>query len=221
MKAQPLRGTNIAPKTFVVAQVAVDSIFPSLSSVKLVRKPGDAQQLAGAGSASQLQLVEGMDQSFQVAPAKSNFDLLPPARACSNHSCGIRHACLRNIRQSAQYALAVEEDDSIGATVLVPCQKVVALVRSCHKSKRFNLVKNGVQDVITGGAEAATPDQEFTLTTMCTAENLTQYKLDPPRGQKQHAVVSITDVAAGLFVVETVQLVSSEDTGHLNTSMSS
>ncbi len=212
-------------EAFVAAHAAGDSLFPSLSSVKLVRKPGDAPQLAGAGSASQLQLVEGMDQSFKIAPAKSTFDLLPLARACSNHSCGIRPACLRNIRQSAQYALAVEEDDSTGGTVLVPCQKVVALVRSCHKSKLeklgngFNLVTNGVQDVIPAGAEAATPDQEFTLTTMCTAENLTQYKLDPPRGQKQHALVTITDVAAGLFVVETVQLVSSEDANDLTTSM--
>ena len=107
----------------------------------------------------------------------------------------------------------------------MPCQKVVALVRSCHKSKLeklgngFNLVTNGVQDVIPADAEAATPDQEFTLTTMCTAENLTQYKLDPPRGQKQHALVTITDVAAGQFVVETVELVSSENANHLTTSM--
>ena len=76
-----------------------------------------------------------------------------------------------------------------------------------------------MQDVIPPGSEAATSDQEFTLTTMCTAENLTQYKLDPPRGQKQHALVTITDVAAGVFVVETVQLVSSEDANALTTSM--
>ena len=107
----------------------------------------------------------------------------------------------------------------------MPCQKVVALVRSCHKSKPeqldngFNLVTNGVQDVIPAGADASTPEQEFTLTTMCTADNLTQYKLDPPRGQKQHALVTITDVAAGVFVVETVQLVSSEDANALTTSM--
>ena len=196
-----------------------------MSSVKLVRKPGDAQQLAGAASASQLQLVEGMDQSLAVAPAKSTFDLLPLARACSNHSSGIRPACLRNIRPSVQYALAVEEVDSTGETVLVPCQKVVALVRSCSKSKLeklgngFNLVTDGVQDVIPAGTKAATPDQEFSLTTMCTADNLTQYKLDPPRGQKQHALVTITDVAAGQFVVETVELVSSENLTHLTTSM--
>ena len=212
-------------EAFVAAHAAGDSLFPSLSSVKLVRKPGDAQQLAGAGSVSQLQLVEGMDQSFAIAPAKSTFDLLPLARACSNHSCGIRPACLRNIRQSAQYALAVAEDDAIGTTALVPCQKVVALVRSSYKSKPeqldngFNLVTNGVQDVIPAGGDAPTPEQEFTLTTMCTAENLTQYKLDPPRGQKQHALVTITDVAAGVFVVETVQLVSSEDANALTTSM--
>ena len=163
--------------------------------------------------------------AFALAPAKSIFDLLSLTRACSNHSCGIRPSCLRNIRQSAQYALAVAEDDSIGKTVLVPCQKVVALVRSSHKSKPeqldngFNLVTNGVQDVIPAGGDAPTPEQEFTLTTMCTAENLTQYKLDPPRGQKQHALVTTTVTSAGEFVVETVQHVSSEDANVLTTSM--
>ena len=62
--------------------------------VKLVRKPGDAQQLAGAGSLCQLHLVDGTDQSSSLAPAKSTFDLL-----------------------------AVAEDDSIGGTVLVPRHK--------------------------------------------------------------------------------------------------
>ena len=107
----------------------------------------------------------------------------------------------------------------------MPCQKVVALVCPCQKSKLeklgngFNLVTNGVQDVIPAGADAPTPEQEFTLTAMCTADNLTRYKLDPPRGQKQHALVPITDVAAGVFVVETVQLVSQEDVNALMTSM--
>ena len=121
--------------------------------------------------------------------------------------------------------MAVVEDDSIGGTVLVRCQKVVALVRSCHKSKPeqldsgFILITNGVQDLTPAGADAPTPEQGLTLTTMCTAENLTQYKLDPPRGQKQHALVTITDVAAGVFVVETVQLVSLEGVNALTTSM--
>ena len=213
-------------EAFLAAHAAGDSLFPFLSSVKLVRKPGDAQQLAGAGSASQLHLVDGTDQSVELAPAKSTFELLPLARACSNHSCGIRPACLRNIRQSAQYALAVAEDDAIGGTVLVPCQKVVALVRSKDRSKPeqlgngFNLVTNGVQDVIPVAADAPTSEQEFTLTTMCTADNLTQYKLDPPRGQKQHALVTITDmVKEGEFVVETVQLVTQEHVNALTTSM--
>ena len=107
----------------------------------------------------------------------------------------------------------------------MPCQKVIALVRSKDRSKPeqlgngFNLVTNGVQDVIPAGADAPTPEQEFTLTTMCTADNLTQYKLDPPRGQKQHALVTITDMSAGEFVVETDQHGSSEDVNALTTSM--
>ena len=55
---------------------------------------------------------------------------------------------------------------------------------------------------------------------MCTADNLTQYNLDPPRGQKQHALVTITDmVKEGKFVVETLQLVTQEHVNALTTSM--
>ena len=37
-------------------------------------------------------------------------------------------------------------------------------------------------------------------------ENLSQYKLDPPRGAKQHATITITDVTAEAnLAVETVQ----------------
>jgi hypothetical protein len=211
---------------FIAAHAAGDCLFPPLSSVKLVRKPGDGKAQDGKhGSASHLQLVEGMDFSFTLAAAKSTFALLPFARACTNHSCGIRPAALRNIQRSTQYALAVQEDDSIGQTTLVPCQKVIALVRSCQKSKLekmgdgFNLVTHGVQDAIPAGAGAATPDQEFTLTTMCTADNLAQYKLDSTRGQQQYALVTITDVADEVFVVETVQLLSPDNAKDLMTSM--
>ena len=197
---------------FLAAHKDGDALFPPLASAKLVRKPGDAQQLAGASSSIRLQLVQAMDQSLHEAPAKSTFDLLPLARACEDHACGIRPASLSKIRKSAQYALAVEEVAPNGDTVLVPCQKIVALVRSQQKSKAvrlehgFNLITCGVQDVMGAGSGAAQPTEEFTLTTMCTVENLSQYKLDPPRGAKQHAIITITDVTAEAnLVVEAVQ----------------
>ena len=95
---------------------------------------------------------------------------------------------------------------------MVPCQKLVALVRSHQKSKAvrlehgFNLITSSVQDVMGAGSGAAQPTEEFTLTTMCTVENLSQYKLDPPRGAKQHAIITITDVTTEAnLVAETVQ----------------
>ena len=50
--------------------------------------------------------------------------------------------------------------------------------------------------VVGAGSGAVQPTEEFTLTTMCTVENLSQYKLDPPRGAKQHAIITITDATA-------------------------
>ncbi len=197
---------------FLAAHKNGNAPFPPLASAKLVRKPGDAQQLASASSSIRLQLVQAMDQSLHEAPAKSTFDLLPLARACEDHACGIRPASLSKIRKSAQYALAVEEVAPNGDTVLVPCQKIVALVRSQQKSKAvrlehgFNLITSGVQDVMGAGSGAAQPTEEFTSTTMCTVENLSQYKLDPPRGAKQHAIITVADVTAEAnLAVEAVQ----------------
>ena len=49
------------------------------------------------------------------------------------------------------------------------------------------------------------------MATLCTAENLAQYKLDPSRGEKQRTLVTLADVAAESIVVETVQLISADD----------
>ena len=81
MKAQPLRSAGFPVRKSSLLRTLPGISFLSLSSVKLVRKPGDAQQLAGAGSVSQLHLVDGTDQSVELAPAKSTFDLLSLARS--------------------------------------------------------------------------------------------------------------------------------------------
>ena len=73
------------------------------------------------------------------------------------------------------------------------------------------------------GIKLITPDVEdllstedagqmkHTLSAICTLENLTQYKLDPPRGGTQHALVIVTAKTDASFVVESAQLLSDEE----------
>ena len=51
------------------------------------------------------------------------------------------------------------------------------------------------------------------------AGNLTQYKLDPPRGGTQHALVIVTAKTDASFVVESVQLLSSEEAARAKQSL--
>ena len=84
---------------------------------------------------------------------------------------------------------------------------------------------------IGSGIKLITPDVEdlfstedagqmkHTLSAICTLENLTQYKLDPPRGGTQHALVIVTAKTDASFVVESVQLLSEEEAAQAKQSL--
>ena len=48
------------------------------------------------------------------------------------------------------------------------------------------------------------------LMAACTMENLASYRLDPARGQTQHAMITITSKLEDAFVVDQVQLLTLE-----------
>ena len=52
---------------------------------------------------------------------------------------------------------------------------------------------------------------KHTWSAICTLENLPQYRLGPPRGGSQDALVTVTAKTDVSFVVESVQLLSSEE----------
>ena len=60
---------------------------------------------------------------------------------------------------------------------------------------------------------------KHTLSAICTLENLTQYKIDPPRGKTQHALVIVTGKTDASFVVESVQLLSPEEVAQAKQSL--
>ena len=62
-------------------------------------------------------------------------------------------------------------------------------------------------------------EMKHTLSAICTLENLPQYRLDPPRGGTQHALVVVTAKTDASFVVESVQLLSSEEAAQAKQSL--
>ena len=60
---------------------------------------------------------------------------------------------------------------------------------------------------------------KHTLSAMCTLTNLTQYKLDPPRGGHQNALVTVTAKTKESFVIESVQFITEDDAAEVKQSL--
>ena len=100
----------------------------------------------------------------------------------------------------------------------LPCQKILALVRSSKNSKADRLgdgykrVTPDVEDLLSIENPTEVAGQKtHTLSAICTLDNLPQYRLDPPRGGTQAALVTLTAKTDVSFVVESVQLLSSDE----------
>ena len=102
---------------------------------------------------------------------------------------------------------------------MISCQKIISLVKSTKASTTqalgagFKIVTRDVEDMlnIDSPTSATGEANKFVLSSTCTLENLTSYKLDPPCGNFQYALVSITGKAENVFIVDQVQLVDSKD----------
>ena len=100
------------------------------------------------------------------------------------------------------------------------------MVKSTKKSQLveigqgYQLVTTDVEDVLAQDIPL-TPDitQKFVLSSTCTMENLPAYRLDPPRGSAQHALVTITGQVDDDFVADQVQLLNTEEAAHATTSL--
>ena len=114
------------------------------------------------------------------------------------------------IQDSPCYALQV-----VSNLFALPCQSVVALIISSEKSKTEQVGTDGYR-LVTKNVECFMADDDahlaakYTLMATCTLDNLAAYRLDPVRGQKQYAMVTITSKLDDAFVVDQVQLLSQE-----------
>ena len=122
-------------------------------------------------------------------------------------------AALQMAQSSPIYGFQVvcKEDDDVSNTVM-PCQKILSLIRSTQNSKLeelsggYKLTTAGIEDLL-AGVDA----KQYTISAICNMENLTSYRLDPPRGKSQHALVTLSAMGDDTFVVDQVQLLAADE----------
>ena len=148
-------------------------------------------------------------------------------RDLKDDTSAILPASLHMVETSPHYAFTIAcTSISNGSKILLPCQKILALVRSSKNSKPaalgtgYKLVTKDVEDLLSfDNPTDCAAQKKYTLSAICTLENLPQYRLDPPRGGTQAALVTVTAKTDVSFVVESVQLLSSDEAAQAKQSL--
>ena len=219
--------------------------FPFWASVKVWRrrsKPRVAESGSNETETQQRQssdfdcfVVDASEQDMHEAPSLNSAMLLP---MLSNSVDNVLPATLAMIKRSDHYAMAVEYITQepppelakkipkvvVGVPILRPCSRVVALVLSTSRSKVLDagagghkLVTDNVVDYFPAGSDAI--QKTYSLTSFCTLDTVTDFKLDPPgRTKSQAALISVSGMLGpdtdsveqpvAMLLVENVQLLT-------------
>ena len=215
---------------FLEIHAAGKQTFPAMASIKIVRrvntKSSDSSHFADThtGESSQsaenhtyvnFVIVLAVDQPLGEMPNKAVLELVPLMPQLNHDSACIIASPLQLIKVSAHYAFQVRVPNGI----VLPCQKILTVIKSTKASTTVNIgqgykiVTTDIEDFLASDVSqlAAESTQKFTLSSTCTLDNLSSYRLDPPRGGAQYALVTITGKADDVYVVELVQLLSPAD----------
>ena len=210
---------------FLEFHAAGKQSFPIMASIKVLRrarKGGGSQNDSADADQVNFIIVHVDDQPLHEGPTLATLQLFPWMRSASHDSASVVPSPLAFVKRCSHYAFQLQlpaKGSPSGSAAVIPCQKVLSLVKSSKPSKAealgntgFKIVTRGVEDMLADGAgqSALEGPASFTLSSTCTIENLPQYKLDPPRGGSQYALVSITAKIGDVFVVDQVQLLASE-----------
>ena len=152
--------------------------------------------------------------------------MIPLLRELKDDTSAILPAGLHMLETSPHYAFTVACTSSDGSKIDLPFRKVLALVRSLKNSKAtplgdgFKLITPGVEDLLSTLEPTGRASQmKHTLSAICTLSNLPQYKLDPPRGGNQEALVIVTAKTEDSFVIESVQFLNSDEAAQVKQSL--
>ena len=176
--------------------------FPIFATLKVSRKPGKSD---GEFNCT---IVDALPQELDQAPTTSSLKLLTLFDSQGDSGSGVYAGALAMIHNSVHYALAIKldvqktptqlrdfmpEDGDGQSEILQPCDQIVALIMSTERSQvqayegGCKLVTHNVKDITFD--EFA--DVQYDIAAYCTYENLTDFKLDPPRGStSQYALTS-------------------------------
>ena len=201
---------------------------PFFASIKIQRKPsnpGAAQpgrthtHSAGAHSSTQREndfdcfVVDAAEQDMQLMPSVISTQLLPLLSQCSD---GVLVAQLAMIVHSDHYAMAVRylsqemppelaksaSKTEVGVPYQHPCSRAVVLIHSTKRSKVQDAGSSGhklVTEDVVDLLASDTDQKKYTLISYCNLDNVTDFKLDPPRGEKfQAALASVTGVSEAI-----------------------
>ena len=205
---------------FMSEHAAGKQLFPAVAAVKVLRSVPDTLSLdsddahvSDAGRVN-MTIVHANDQPLDESPTRATLNLLPLLRNIKDDTASLMPAGLHMVNTSTQYAFVVNCKSASGVVMSIPCQKVLALIKSNQNSNLlpvgtgFKLITEDVEDLLAEcepSGDAHPAPQKHTLSAICTLDNLRSFKLDPPRGGTQHALVTITAKTPDAFVVETVQ----------------
>ena len=197
--------------------------FPAMASIKVqrrARKVGSQQTDGIDSEQANLIIVQAADQPLNEGPTKATLELFPWLKGASHDSASILPSPLQFVKSCSHYAFQVKLSlgADAGSPVVMPCQQILALVKSSKNSTAeslgdgFKLVTQGVQDMLASDVhqDATAGQATFTISSTCTIDSLTRYRLDPSRGRFQYALITITAKVGDMFVAEHVQLLSSE-----------
>lgn len=205
-EASALQLSNQTDKEgFVLVHSQGKQFFPLAAAVKVIRTIKQEKDL----SIVHLTIVNAVEQPLTEAPTQSALALLPLLDYSDSDTSSIVAAPLQMVSESQQYAFEVTMQTEPKIATL--CQKVLSLVRSTKATETikvgegFKLTTTDVEDVL------GETEKKFTLTAVCTLDNLPQYRLDPPRRGVQYALISVTSMMQDTFIVDQVQLLSEEE----------
>lgn len=228
---------NVSTKEeFLELHATGQPAFPAMATIKVVREINTA---SGVGADSfpieyiNFNIVSAADQPLDESPTQATLSLIPLMPPADHDSAAILPCPLHMVKSSAHYAFQIDVLlDGAKKPLTLPCQKIICLVKSTSNSKTEALGKTGFK-VVTPDVECvladAMPDgvvqpvgdkkMKFVLSSTCHVENITSYKLDPPRKGAQFALVTITNKLNDVFVVDYVQHLTPEEASSAKVSL--
>ena len=210
-------------------------LFPVAANIKVTRQlqktDEDGNQVSTQGSDGShlgaqdgqrfnFTIVHAADQALGEGPTQETLSLLSLLDDLKSDTSCILPAALHMVETSPHYTFQVVHS---GCNAM-PRQKIIGLIRCSKNSKSetlgdgFKLITPGVADLLaTDNSEHQS--KRYTVSSVCTLENLPNYRLDPPRGGEQHALVTISDMIGDNFVLDQVQLLKPEEAIEAATSL--